>query len=569
MSDDPSHKAMLFFLEVLMNSNGPLTISQLAGRFGSRNFTMDMRTACGGNEAGLKKFLQKFPSLLTVRGNLVSLFNASDKGGNILDSDASSSPESTRPVRPLPDISAEMDAVKYFQSRLLKRDEKWLQIKRVAGHLSQAPFHIRNAVGPQLGFRDWLLKHPHIFEVQGELVGLRDGIAAISPDVGASTRRATFDMLNGSTPSATASTNVRKSSLGSSGSLRRSHSFSEKRALALQAQQGEGQGFTRPNVSAVRKRDAPVTMTANEYKAVMFLKDVIEKKNGNLPLQGITEFFSQASEGVRNTIGWSKAEVLAFLKKNSNVFTVSNDEFVDVVKNAKLNVVITGSRPQSQHGGTGIRTLTARSGCVYHVAKLWGIIDLGKHEHVFFDRSIMVKPMDDLQKIYKVGEVLFFNAVLAPKASRAKWKAIRVWKCGEQNSPGSMTSSKSDSNLSSTGDPMSPAGSVVEEEMNQFFDGDDNAKTDNGKFSDAPPSGAGAVPVWNFKVQGKSDRGDKPTMVPESYYMSASSLSDVQKQNTEKPTTNGVVGKTQKYNEVACQTVSTGDIIATQLYEER
>ena len=35
-------------------------------------------------------------------------------------------------------------------------------------------------VGPQLQFRAWLLKHPHIFDVQGELVGLRDGISAMS-----------------------------------------------------------------------------------------------------------------------------------------------------------------------------------------------------------------------------------------------------------------------------------------------------------------------------------------------------------------------------------------------------
>ena len=545
-----------------MNSNGPLTISQLAGRFGSRNFTMDMRSACGANEAGLKKFLLKHPSLLTVRGNLVSLFNVNDvKTGGSEDGDVGS-PENTRPVRPLPDISAEMDAVKYFQARLLKRDEKWLQINRIAGHLSQAPFHIRSAVGPQLDFRDWLLKHPHIFEVQGELVGLRDGIAAITPEVGALSRRATFDSLNGSTP---VSTNVRKSSLTNFSSLRRSHSFSEKRALALQAQQGDGKGFgfARASAVVVRKREAPVTMTASEYKAVMFLKDVIEK-NGCLPLAGVTEFFSEASEGVRKTIGWTKADVQSFVKKNANVFTISDDDVIGVLKNAKLNVVITGSRPVSQHGGAGVRVLTGRSGCVYHVAKLWGIIDLGKHEHVFFDRSIMVKSsLDDLQKSYKIGEVLFFNAVLAPKGSRAKWKAIRVWKCGE-TSPGSMTSSRSDSNLS---DPLSPSESVVEEEMNHFFDDDSDAKTDAGKFSDAPPSGAGAVPVWNFKVQGKSGRDDKPTMVPESYYMSASSLSDLQRNVAEKPTTNGV--EVQKSAEIACQTVSTGDIIATQLYEER
>lgn len=72
MADDAGHKAMLYFLEILMNSPAPLTISQLAGRFGSRNFTSEMRQAAGGNETGLKKFLQKYPSLFTVNGNLVN-----------------------------------------------------------------------------------------------------------------------------------------------------------------------------------------------------------------------------------------------------------------------------------------------------------------------------------------------------------------------------------------------------------------------------------------------------------------------------------------------------------------
>ena len=43
----------------------------------------------------------------------------------------------------------------------------------------------------------------------------------------------------------------------------------------------------------------------------------------------------------------------------------------------------------------------------------------------------MLKPLDDLQKFYKVGEILNFNAVQAPINSRAKWKATRVWKCTE------------------------------------------------------------------------------------------------------------------------------------------
>ena len=45
----------------------------------------------------------------------------------------------------------------------------------------------------------------------------------------------------------------------------------------------------------------------------------------------------------------------------------------------------------------------------------------------------MLKPLDDLQKFYKIGEILYFNAVQAPINSRAKWKATRVWKCSEED----------------------------------------------------------------------------------------------------------------------------------------
>jgi len=181
---------MLYFLEVLMNSNGPLTISQLAGRFGSRSFSAEMRASAGGNEEGLKKFLLKYPSLFTVRGNMVSLFDGKSSGDT--DPDAQTSAPT---VRRLPDVSAEMEAVQYFQSKLAKKEERWVHIKSLAGHLSQASLAIRDLVGPQLDFRKWLVKHPHIFEVQGELVSLRDGIAAVStPASTMAMRRATFNV---------------------------------------------------------------------------------------------------------------------------------------------------------------------------------------------------------------------------------------------------------------------------------------------------------------------------------------------------------------------------------------
>ena len=56
-TEEPGHKAMLYFLEVLMNSNGPLTISQLAGRFGSRSFSPEMRSAAGKSCQLMQKFL--------------------------------------------------------------------------------------------------------------------------------------------------------------------------------------------------------------------------------------------------------------------------------------------------------------------------------------------------------------------------------------------------------------------------------------------------------------------------------------------------------------------------------
>jgi len=167
MSDEPGHKAMLYFLEVLMNSTGPLTISQLAGRFGSTSFTAEMRAAAGGNESGLRQFLLKYPSLFTIRGNMVSLCDGKDDdddvdgdvvslndvpttcsvqtpGTNAQSNVTSSSSAGTR--RGLPDVSVEMEAVQFFRAQLARRDDRWVPIKSLAGHLSQTTPQIRAVV---------------------------------------------------------------------------------------------------------------------------------------------------------------------------------------------------------------------------------------------------------------------------------------------------------------------------------------------------------------------------------------------------------------------------------------
>ena len=556
MAEEPGHKAMLYFLEVLMNSNCPLTISQLSGRFGSRSFTQEMRLACGGNEPGLKKFLLKYPSLFTVTGNMVSLFD---------ETKATPSPTPTNGhigsnggllslSRSLPDVSTEMEAVSFFQEKLIRKEERWVQIRSLAGHLSQAKMEIRDAVGPQLDFRGWLLRHPHIFEVQGDLVGMRDGLAAVATS--AFSRRSLEGLSNGvaehkpsvrimtpKTPPAS-----RRFAPKTPPAMRRSRSFSEKRTTFTN---GTSEVIQSP---IMKPKCAPVAMTANEYKAVMFLKDIVEKA-GSLQVHDITSYFGQASEGVRNTIGWTHSEVSEFIEKNDNMFTLTSEDAVVLNKNAKLNVVITGSRPQNQVA----RTLEGKNGKVFHVAKLWGIIDLGRHEHVFFDKSIMKIPIDDMQKYFTVGETLYFNAVLATKQSRAKWRATHVWRENESEQPPLGVGYENNA-------PLSPAASSIEEEMN-------NLLTAN-RYGDATPSVAGMIPVWNYDKDDDNPRtmaadGESLAMLTESQYMNNSTV------NQGSETTKSVVESVGKMNgngvmtcEISCQTISTGEIIATQLFHD-
>lgn len=584
MADDPGHKAMLYILETLMNSTVPLTISQLAGRFGSRNFTPVMRSAAGGNEAGLKKFLQKYPSLFFVNGNLVSLNDGSASLGKNF---RESSPASSSSSRSLPDVSVETEAVQYFRAKMLKKEEKWLPIRSLAGHLSQASFEIRECVGPQNEFTDWLLKHPYIFELNGEMVSLKDNInySAVTPSR-TSVDDVSINNSYGEKPSSLQYTPKMK---------RRPKSLSD----FPESSKSQASKFLAPPPS----KAGPITMTANEYKAVMFVKGIIEKK-GDTKLSSLSAHFNQAPESLRNTIGWSKPELSTFIENHSNIFTLSSDETVSVIQNARLNVIITGSRPQANTKPT----VMSRKGRVYHVAKLWGIIDLGRHEHVFIDRCIFGKQLDDLNKVLTVGEMCCFDAIPAPKGSRARWRATKVWKEHESieeliEKVATKLSLPLDSLM--TNEPRSPI-TNIDDEMKQIIpELDDNIPTSpvsvggmKYAFSDAAPSGAGVVPVWNFKhIELKdmqdpddiflSDEEESPnlSMVAERYYMNRSVLGDSPRDDKKSPKTNGHLtdeevqestdldsSKTKpvkvKMYDAGCQTIVTGEVLATQLYHE-
>lgn len=594
MADDPSHKAMLYFLEILMNSGVPLTISQLAGRFGSKSFTPDMRQSCGGNEAGLRKFLLKFPSLFCVNGNLVSL---NDGTANLGKNFRESSPASTTS-----DVSVETEAVQYFRQRMIRKNEmkneRWLPILSLAGHLSQASNDIRECVGPQNQFKEWLERHPLIFDMRSDQVALKDNInySAVNP-TGESLE------LNNVQFSSNPRYSAGDFSPRYSGSDQASWTPKIKRRpksieippsspkLSLPRTPSYTSHNQVPPPTPSSAKAGPSSMTANEYKAVMFLKGIIEKK-GDMKLNGLTGHFSQAPESLRNTIGWSKPELEKFVRSHAKIFVISDDETVSVIKNARLNVIITGSRPTANAAKAG----KTGKGRVYHVAKLWGIVDLGKHEHVFIDRTIFGKHIDDLNKLLTVGEMVCFESIPAPKGSRARWRASKVWK--EHESIEDLierVTSRLSVSFDSLREPMTPCTPLpisdanIDEEIRRMIpelndSGVIQSPVNVGgvkySFSDAAPSGAGVVPVWNFRHQelsamqdiddlDLSDDSDCPslTMVAEKYYMNRSVLSDSPKDLSENKQ-NGIDTNKTRMVTIGCQTIVTGEVLATQLFHE-
>lgn len=567
-----------------------MTISQLAGRFGSRNFTQDMRTSAGGNEAGLRKFLLKYPSLFTVNGNLVGLNDGTAPlGGNFRES----SPASASSNHSLPDVSTETEAVQYFRAKLLRKGEKWMPVKSLAGHLSQASPDIRECVGPQNEFHGWLLKHPLIFDVKDDLVCLKDNIRSNAADPSTDGKddlpppimERPLSMIN--TPA--------------------QHTPKIKRRPKSLEVPGGVMGVGRPTLSQAKVAAAvsasgkpgPITMTANEYKAVMFIKSVIDKK-GDMKINSLSGHFSQAPESLRNTIGWSKPELERFIQQHHNIFIISDDETVSVIKNTRLNVIITGSRPQAQNKPT----VTNRKGKIFHIAKLWGIIDLGKHEHVFIDRTIFGKHIDDLNKLLKIGDMVCFDAIPAPKGSRARWRATKVWKENESiEDLIEKVAARLDLPLDGlTREPDTPMGSMNDEIRKIYPDLDDSTEPNsattplniggiNYSFSDAAPSGTGVVPVWNFhhaELEGMKDPDDihfsdddevspRLSMVAERHFMNRSVLSDSPRSVTDSPRSNaieallgsaGATATRKKLITVSCQTIVTGEILATQLFHE-
>ncbi|CAL8086497.1 unnamed protein product [Calicophoron daubneyi] len=408
----------LAVLEYLVQTNGCRRVDEvwafLLARFrGSPDFHSNV----GYNVDGFLAFIERQPALFKTYGGLIytpdvfdEVVHRSGQHTSVgMHHHGNSYGRSSAILDEAIPGTSEVEAVKYFQEQLLKKADRWVSIKSLAGHLSQASPNVRMVVGPQTEFANFLQKHPLFFDIQGELVGLRDN----------------FRLRSHATPGSSGKKKCRPLSSQCNDNHRRN---CNERPRSL--------NITMPCCSPV-SRNTPksnhpgklIHINLDECKAILWLRSTVDRTPDRcLGLSSLLQELSKAPKCVSSSVGWTQIELMELIRKYDKVFAFDDD--THIVSGCPVrDVELLVDANDSNHADSNI--LLAQRGSVFCINKLWGIIDLGMHEHVFFDRSLF-KHVTDLSRHFQVKESVFFNAVLAPKESRAKWRATCVWKETDQ-----------------------------------------------------------------------------------------------------------------------------------------
>ncbi|CAH8500492.1 unnamed protein product [Schistosoma bovis] len=377
----------------------------------------DFKHGVGKSHHSFEKFLLSNPTIFNVADNFVCLTDISNPLENERDYSHqynsrcnNTSLKNSKNIRSKYTIESEASAVRYFQEQLLRKPERWVPIRNLAGHLSQASPHIRLCVGPQSEFLNFLTRHSLIFEIQGDLVGLRNRTKVVS-----CTPQQSINKKKGVRPLS-------------------SHFPDDLHRIAVPCSRTDNHFFSLHRTG--HEEPAPksqsednIIVCLDDCKAIFWVMYVIKHNlKDEIMISRLLAELSNAPDLVRNCIGWTQIELSEFLKKYNRIFTVDDVTGVVAVHYTnKLNIFVASRHINDSSSGL----IVSQKGCIFCVNRLWGIIDLGFHEHVFFDRSLF-KNVTDLTKHFKIKEVVYFNAILAPKDSRAKWRATCVWKETDQ-----------------------------------------------------------------------------------------------------------------------------------------
>ncbi|KAH9426832.1 hypothetical protein DERP_002932 [Dermatophagoides pteronyssinus] len=158
-------QTLMFFLDHLIGKGQSRTLHDLSCQFGAKGFTKEMRQIAGGSQAGLKKFLLKFPSLFTIDGETVLLTPL------ISDHDGSAVRDYTK------------ETIEFFTDKLNSYGIAEVPLKSLFGHRSQASSEIRHVSGQNVKeFREFLETYSSIFVVRDDYVVLKSVLDQLEQD---------------------------------------------------------------------------------------------------------------------------------------------------------------------------------------------------------------------------------------------------------------------------------------------------------------------------------------------------------------------------------------------------
>ncbi|CDI97500.1 expressed conserved protein [Echinococcus multilocularis] len=444
---DQSHSTALFLLEILLNHQGPIHISALylslqASLCNAHGYVNPYGVAIPVDNISLAefiKFLQSFPSLFIIVGNYVYPTSQLDfeNGSHILQQNLPyvdhacgcliQSGSEVFPATPV--IPAFVDPILRGNTMALLQNylmtcgsHRYIPLQRLMGCLSYVSPIVRAALPNLKALTVFLRQYPEIFHVKDGMVGLtkprRNFRQVLQSDTGVGNISAADD--------------------------------STAEALKIEAVISSSTDFTDAKT---------ITLPASDFSVILVLRRILRQAGENglhvaLVIKQIIEF----PYNVQKLVGLTRFELHSFVAKYREFFDIlpllidespsnAQDKQVDLKTFCKIpksfclriNADALHMRSRildhsSGRGGNGkdASRLKQHVGRVFRVAKSWGIIDLGNHVHVFFDKSIF-RNVSDLQKVFQPNEMVHFDAIRAPLRSRAKWRATRVWKSDDND----------------------------------------------------------------------------------------------------------------------------------------
>lgn len=377
-----SETYILAALEFIIQYGGTLNIHNLWNYMCSKFFSIaDFQNTIGKCYYSFKKFLLTNPNLFYVVDDYVYSTDICNVECNLLKSSVpilnsfSDCGNERACISKKLNLDDEAVAVRYFQDHLNRKPEQWVPIKSLAGHLSQASLSIRKCIGSQSEFSTFLMRYPSIFKIHGNLVSLKDK-GKLKPV---------------------------KNTL---------HSKKQNRPLSLNISTDVNENtnlicpisnnllhFFKP-FCLPKYYDNTLILTLDDFRAITWIVYIIHDKSElSASLTFILSKILHAPSLIKNCVGWTQIELIEFFKKYNCIFYLEeNSNLISLksCKNIRVNIIDRCSYDFRSD------TINHQRGCIFCVNRLWGIIDLGFHEHVFFDKSLF-KNVTDLTKHFEVS----------------------------------------------------------------------------------------------------------------------------------------------------------------------